>query len=546
MSIRKPTRKQIALIPELVNERIEKKPHAARFFYYIAQYLYLPFYENNSQGAPSYHRPTLVALILYGLFEGSYSAADIHHLAKNNLGAIWILGDMSLPSEKTIERVINDILDHVEIIFEQVLKLCQSLNLIGEERMYIDGTKTKANASKHKAMSYKYLCEKLDSKNAIVEEMIGDLKPLINGFEDLNNEEFHQLIIAESKQIYKETVAEHNKQLEQNQQQLFSDQEMVSLIDIEQNDDSKITSRVLEQVEPEDKEAAFESMDAIGFNSCRLENMQQGKDYLETAWEHEEGDKPIPDNKQVNFTDPESSIMVTKYQGVQQCYNNFALVDDLAHVIVGAHTNNSSNDKNAFIPTVEHANEYIPLANIIIGADAGFFSAFNIGYSLEEEIDLFVSYPVANSSFAKDKFTYLSEENAYQCPEGNILTPSNAHANAKSVSYSTKDCLDCPSQSDCTKAKDGIRRIRRHKEDDKLREDAIEKASTPEGKEILRIRKSVPEPVWGNMAIQDGLTQLHYRGLDKTSKEFKLRCIMHNLRKVFKMFVGSKKTREML
>ena len=58
------------------------------------------------------------------------------------------------------------------------------------------------------------------------------------------------------------------------------------------------------------------------------------------------------------------------------------------------------------------------------------------------------------------------------------------------------------------------------------------------------MRKSVPEPVWGNMKQRDDLVQLHYRGLDKAGREFKLRCVMHNLRKLFKVFANNVKARK--
>ncbi|MFW6016509.1 MAG: transposase [bacterium] len=126
------------------------------------------------------------------------------------------------------------------------------------------------------------------------------------------------------------------------------------------------------------------------------------------------------------------------------------------------------------------------------------------------------------------------------CPEEKILQPGKkARKGTKTTAYKTESCLDCPSQSKCTKAKDGIRKIARYNKEDKLREISKEKALTPEGREILRMRKSVPEPVWGNMKQRDGLIQLHYRGLDKAGKEFKLRCVMHNLRKLFKVFANN-------
>ena len=77
-------------------------------------------------------------------------------------------------------------------------------------------------------------------------------------------------------------------------------------------------------------------------------------------------------------------------------------------------------------------------------------------------------------------------------------------------------------------------------ENDKIREKAKEKAKSEEGKEILRLRNTIPEPVWGNIKTQDGLTQMNYRGLDKSSLEFKLHCAMHNLHKILKVYFNSK------
>ena len=107
-------------------------------------------------------------------------------------------------------------------------------------------------------------------------------------------------------------------------------------------------------------------------------------------------------------------------------------------------------------------------------------------------------------------------------------------------------CASCKKRNECTKAKDGIRRIEREMENDIIREKAKEKAKSEEGKEILRLRKSIPEPVWGNIKTQDGLTQMHYRGLDKSSLEFKLHCAMHNIRKILKVYFNSKSYQQII
>ena len=77
-------------------------------------------------------------------------------------------------------------------------------------------------------------------------------------------------------------------------------------------------------------------------------------------------------------------------------------------------------------------------------------------------------------------------------------------------------------------------------EGDKLREEGREKAKSAEGREILRLRKSIPEPVWGNIKTQDDLIQMHYRGTEKVSLEWELHCTMQNIKKLLKVYFKSK------
>jgi hypothetical protein len=75
---------------------------------------------------------------------------------------------------------------------------------------------------------------------------------------------------------------------------------------------------------------------------------------------------------------------------------------------------------------------------------------------------------------------------------------------------------------------------------DKLREGARDKANSAEGREILRLRKSIPEPVWGNIKTQDDFIQMHYRGIEKAGYEFRLHCLIQNIRKLIKVYFKSK------
>lgn len=535
MCKRKPNRSQEVLIPELLSTRIERKPHPARFFYYIAISLELPFYQEKFMGATPFHRPTMVALILYAFFNHRFSIADIWEFAQNDLGAIWILDSMKLPSKKTFERVVNEVFENVTLIFYQVLRLCEALNLIGRERLFIDGKKSKANASKHKAMSYKRLCEKINKTEQQINTELEKIADVLEGFDDLSDEELRDLIYQESKKLYQEKKAEHKQQLHENQQSIYNGEQSNSL-----------------NPKANKKELSFGSqihgeMDFIGHHGFRLEKMKNAKNSLENSWKAVNGNKNIPDDRQINFTDPESKIMVTKHHGVQQCYNLFALTDKKASIIVAPYASNSASESIALIPTLENYKQLNgSLENLVIVGDAGFFSAVNLEYAENHSFMLYTSFPQSSNPYHKEKFIYNEKEDNYTCPEGKILKPANHRPGTKTVTYQTDACLSCSAQKDCTNAKSGIRKVQRNHKEDKLREKGKEASKTLFGKEVLKERKSVVEPVFGNMVTNDNLDQMHYRGLNKVSKEYFLRCVVHNLRKVFKAFKGNKKARDLI
>ena len=544
MSQRVPMMKcQMYIFPELLQERVENKPHAARFFLYLAGILDLNLYRRESMGTPPYGRTTLMAVILYAMYNGYFSAIEIVKFAGDSIGVHWMLNGMKIPSYKTIERVINSLLDEIDSFFTQILSACENLSLIGEKRIYIDGVKIKANASKHKAMSYGHLTKKIKSGKKEFGLLFAALKDSIEGFEDLSEEKMSKLINEEADKVYNILQNSHQSALDAREKQTFNIDSR-EIEGVNEMDYSTLNegSEILRNTSSDKYDGTLETLNNIAFVNKRVKRMEEAKTALENNWKKENADKKIPDKKQINFTDPDSCIMVTKHQGVQQCYNHFALVDDKANIILGTYTSNNSSDQLGLIPAIENTQKvYGSLKGFQLGADAGFFSADNILYAKGKGIDYYASYPEAKSPYAKDKFTYDNSTDTYTCPEGNMLAVKKRMEDSKICQYSNEEaCKLCKNGSQCTKAKDGIRRIERDMENDQIRERAKEKAQSEEGREILRLRKSIPEPVWGNIKTQDGLIQMHYRGLDKSSLEFKLHCAIHNIRKILKVYFNSK------
>ena len=535
-------------LSELLAERVESAPHAARFFLYLAETLELQLYKCFYMGAPRYNRPTLIAVILYAMYKGYFESEGIVQFAGDSIGAQWILNGMKMPGYKTVERTINDLLEELDDIFKQILSICEQLDLIGEKRVYIDGVKVQANASKHKAMSYEYLGKKIIRGKEDLKSLFAALKDVMT---ELGNEEqLQDIALDDAAKVHKGLQEIHQKALDTKQERIFNRdlEETECPLQSEKVEEERGVERIksglqiLNRIEPEKQDAAIETLNNMAFVHKRVSRMEAAKAELEKKWKAENGNKKIPNKQQINFTDSDSCIMQTKHHGVQQCYNNFALVDYKANIILGTHTSNNPSDQLGLIPCIENTEKtYGNLKGFQLGADAGFFSANNISYTTGKGIDFYASYPEAKSVYAKDKFKYDETTDTYTCPEGNSLTAQKQLKDGSIRQYSNEAaCVLCNNCNACTKAKDGVRRIERDMENDKLREDAKVKASSAEGREILRLRKSVPEPVWGNIKIQDGFTQMHYRGIEKAGLEFDLHCLMQNIRKLLKVYYSSR------
>jgi transposase len=551
MSLRAPLlRSQLIVFPELLAERVESEPHAARFFLYLVQTLDLQLYKRFYLGTPPYNRTTLVAVILYAMYKGHFENRGIVQFAVDSIGAQWILNGMKMPSYKTVGRTINGIIDEIDQIFKQILILCGEQGLIGGKRCYTDGVKVQANASKHKAMSYEYLGKKIIRGKEDLKELFKAIREVIDDCEELTEDEFQEIIDEDAVSAHEGLRNIHQKSLNARQERVFNrdynetEAQEQDRLENEQNAVEKIKDGldIMDRISPEKQDEALELLNNIAFIDKRVTRMEDAKTELENKWAAENGNKKIPGEKQINFTDSDSCIMQTKHHGVQQCYNNFALVDDKANIIMGTYTSNNSSDQLGLVPCIENTEKtYGSLSGYQLGADAGFFSANNIAFAIGAGIDFYASYPEAKWTYAKDKFKYCTDTDTYTCPEGNTLTSENLSKDGNIRQYTNEDaCKSCIHSADCTKAKDGVRKIIRDMENDKLRDDAREKANSAEGREILRLRKSIPEPVWGNIKTQDDYIQMHYRGIEKAEREFRLHCVIQNIRKLLKVYFRSK------
>ena len=110
-------------------------------------------YERESRGGPPYHPRMMVKVLLYGYCVGVASSRRIAQGLHEDI-AIQVLAANNTPDFRTISDFRKDNLETLLGLFLQVLALCQQAGLVKLGHVALDGTKVRANASKHKAMSY--------------------------------------------------------------------------------------------------------------------------------------------------------------------------------------------------------------------------------------------------------------------------------------------------------------------------------------------------------------------------------------------------------
>lgn len=111
------------------------------------------------RGYPPFHPAMMTALLLYAYTQGVYASRRIARACEERVDFMAVTA-MQKPDFRTIAEFRRRHLSALEGLFKQVLKLCQKAGLVKLGHVALDGTKVKANASKHKAMSYERMLKR--------------------------------------------------------------------------------------------------------------------------------------------------------------------------------------------------------------------------------------------------------------------------------------------------------------------------------------------------------------------------------------------------
>jgi transposase len=385
-------------------------------------------YGGEKRGQPPYDPQMMTKVLVYGYCVGVFSSRRIERRLVEDI-AFRVLAADNQPNFRTISDFRKIHLNTLEGLFEQVLKIALEAGAMKVGRVALDGTKVKANASKHKAMSYDRMLEKEKALKAEVKQL---------------------LLQAEVADAEEDVRYGKNRMGDELPAELERRESRIRKI--------REAKRAVEQ-------RAKAKAEAEGSNPKQA--------------------KP-KDKDQYNFTDPESRIMKGA-DGFVQAYNAQAAVEPDLQLIVGQAVTQASNDKEQLLPMVAVIEEQSGQRPEEILADSGYCSEKNLQ-------------------------ALHSEEDAQRRIDGYIATERQAHDEYK------QPCGRGPLPNGATE----VDRMRR-------------KLKTKAGKAVYAARKTIVEPVFGQIKQARGFRQFLLRGIAKVRGEWALVCLTHNILKLYRL-----------
>jgi transposase len=316
--------------------------HLARFVVEIVDQLDLKSLKESYSGRGSYpYNPVmLTALLFYGYATGIFSSRKLERNTYDSVAFRYIAAN-SHPDHDTIAAFRRRFLPELTNIFVRILEIASQMKVLKLGTVSLDGTKVKANASRHKAFSYDHACKLEEQLKAEVAELLkkaeaADRADIPDGMsipEELTRREERLTAIAEAK------------------------------------------------AEIERRAALRHAVERGAYEKKMAERSEK---------EHKTGKKPKgsvpkpptpgPTGKdQVNVTDSESRIMPSG-SGFEQAYNAQTTVANTSMLIVADHVSQNTNDKQELKPALDRIDALpgkLGAVDALI-ADSGYFSEANV------------------------------------------------------------------------------------------------------------------------------------------------------------------------
>jgi len=289
-----------------------------------------------TKGQPPYHPQMMVKVWLYGYCVGIRSSRRLERALHEDVGFRMLSGNQQ-PDYWTLSEFRRRHLGALRGLFLQTVRLAQRAKLVKLGQVAIDGTKLKANASKHKAMSY----SRMEKEEKRLREEIRRYFEEVETTDRAEDERYG------------------SKRGDELPEHLKTEKERLDVI-----------RNAMAQLEEEARQKA-----------AAEQQKRQEKANKEGRTYHPRKDpkdaKPAP-KAQRNFTDPDSRIMKNADKAFIQGYNAQAAVDVDSQIIVAAQLSNQAADGPHLVGMVEQVEQSTGRRPQEVLADAGYFSEDNV------------------------------------------------------------------------------------------------------------------------------------------------------------------------
>ena len=371
--------------------------------------------EFNGMGQHPYHPLMLLRLLMWGMANRVVSTRRIEVLTHRDVSYIYLAGSQR-PDYRTLARFRRRNTKEIKRLFKQTVLFCARLGMVNLGHLSLDGTKLKANTSKHKAMSY------------------GRMK-------------------------------EDEKRLEREIEELMRQAEAVD------SEEDKVFGK---------DNNGYNLPDELQRREERLNKIRNLREELEQEKREEQGlgdgETPlIKDKEQRSFADHKARMMLMKRGQVEYAYNAQACTEESHGIIVVADLTNKASDTVHLPQIMEEVRElrqelgFRPEGEkeTQISADSGYFSAENIETE-GDGIELLIASgreekeeekePRDNRVYSLKRFCYDKEEDVWRCPQGQLLRQETVQTDGR-YRYACANCAGCKLRAHCLKPNEDRRTL---------------------------------------------------------------------------------------
>ena len=442
----------------------------------------------------------LFQLVVLGFMSEMYSLRKLERACKRDICFMYVLGGKRVPDHSRFGSFIKDRLQGrvAENLFYQLVKELEARGEVAFEHLFVDGTKEEANANR-----YSFVWAKSVSKHsARMEAKVTELLDRLTKEHGLSAvvtplEEYRQALLSEKKR--QDIFFVHGRGKRKTQLQR----------DVEQ-----LEAYMARRAKYENYNATFKGRNSFSKTDRDATFMRMKEDHMR--------------NGQLK---PGYNLQL----GVEGEY------------IVGVDISSERSDENTLLALLDRMQAGYGKRHKNVIADAGYESEENylgvqqrgqVAYIKPQNYEKSKTRKYRTNAYLRENMPYDAQADTYTCPAGKQFEPiyetkrqSRTGYEARISVYECLACEGCPQKKLCTRAK-GNRRLQVSKLFLALRQEALERITSPEGK-MLRLNRSIQsEGAFGVLKQDYGFRRFLRRGTANVLTETFLYAMAYNIDKL--------------